>query len=276
VTRYYDPTLGRFIQPDTIVPQPGDPQSLNRYSYAGNNPVRYTDPSGHRYDPCGPDGMECGGGGSENEGYGPGWNWRQWVYRYIVPWIPFIGSGAQIHQGFNTARSAAQSPDFARQQLIYQQWSAVNCPGVCHRSPEATEAAYGEDVWRWRNQPRPDTPLVDAYSSGVGDMVGGGISLVFETYIVSKAINTFYSYHSRKLENIANDVTQWVSQGDDIIVIKNADGDLVLRNASNTRRFRIDFNRPYPHENPHMHLEWINENGKWMGKRIFPLDVEPR
>ena len=45
--RYYDPAIGRFIQPDTIVPNPGDPQSLNRYSYVGNNPVRYTDPSGH-------------------------------------------------------------------------------------------------------------------------------------------------------------------------------------------------------------------------------------
>jgi len=37
----------RFIQPDTIVPDPGDPQSLNRYAYTRNNPVRYTDPSGH-------------------------------------------------------------------------------------------------------------------------------------------------------------------------------------------------------------------------------------
>jgi hypothetical protein len=37
----------RFIQPDTIVPNPGDPQSLNHYSYAGNNPLRYVDPSGH-------------------------------------------------------------------------------------------------------------------------------------------------------------------------------------------------------------------------------------
>ena len=45
--RYYDSALGRFIQPDTIVPNPGDPQSLNRYSYTLNNPVNYTDPSGH-------------------------------------------------------------------------------------------------------------------------------------------------------------------------------------------------------------------------------------
>ena len=44
--RYYDPLLGRFTQPDTIVPNPGDPQALNRYSYTLNNPVRYTDPTG--------------------------------------------------------------------------------------------------------------------------------------------------------------------------------------------------------------------------------------
>ena len=46
---YYSLNFGRFIQPDTMVPNPGDPQSLNRYSYAGNNPLRYTDPSGHRF-----------------------------------------------------------------------------------------------------------------------------------------------------------------------------------------------------------------------------------
>ncbi len=46
--RYYDPALGRFVQPDTIVPEPGDPQALNRYAYVYNNPLRYTDPSGRR------------------------------------------------------------------------------------------------------------------------------------------------------------------------------------------------------------------------------------
>ncbi len=45
--RTYDPALGRFIQPDTVVPEPGDPQSLNRYAYVLNNPLRYNDPSGH-------------------------------------------------------------------------------------------------------------------------------------------------------------------------------------------------------------------------------------
>ena len=45
--RMYSPSLNRWIQPDTIVPQPGNPQDLNRYSYTRNNPVKYTDPTGH-------------------------------------------------------------------------------------------------------------------------------------------------------------------------------------------------------------------------------------
>lgn len=44
--RLYDPDMGRFISPDAFVPEPGNPQSLNRYSYVYNNPLNYVDPSG--------------------------------------------------------------------------------------------------------------------------------------------------------------------------------------------------------------------------------------
>ncbi len=44
--RWYDAVLGRFAQADTIVPEPRDSQSLNRYSYVLNNPWRYVDPTG--------------------------------------------------------------------------------------------------------------------------------------------------------------------------------------------------------------------------------------
>ncbi|MBF0484349.1 MAG: RHS repeat-associated core domain-containing protein [Candidatus Omnitrophica bacterium] len=47
--RYYDSKLGRFITPDTIVQSPSNPQTLNRYSYCGNNPVNRVDPSGHKW-----------------------------------------------------------------------------------------------------------------------------------------------------------------------------------------------------------------------------------
>jgi RHS repeat-associated protein len=45
--RIYDPKLGRFLQADPVVQSPMDGQSHNRYSYALNNPLSYTDPSGY-------------------------------------------------------------------------------------------------------------------------------------------------------------------------------------------------------------------------------------
>ena len=45
--RWYDPRLGRFLSADTIVPNPSNPQDLNRLAYVRNNPLRYVDPSGH-------------------------------------------------------------------------------------------------------------------------------------------------------------------------------------------------------------------------------------
>ena len=45
--RLYDSTLGRFISADTIAPDRANPQTRNRYSYVLNNPLRWTDPTGH-------------------------------------------------------------------------------------------------------------------------------------------------------------------------------------------------------------------------------------
>jgi RHS repeat-associated protein len=53
--RWYDPTLGRFAQADTIVP--GGVQGYDRYAYVNNAPTRFTDPSGHK---CVPE-DECEG-----------------------------------------------------------------------------------------------------------------------------------------------------------------------------------------------------------------------
>ncbi|WP_175552603.1 polymorphic toxin type 23 domain-containing protein [Dysgonomonas macrotermitis] len=44
--RLYDPVIGRFLSPDPYVQAPDFSQNFNRYSYALNNPFRYTDPNG--------------------------------------------------------------------------------------------------------------------------------------------------------------------------------------------------------------------------------------
>lgn len=45
--RIYDPVIARFISPDPIIQSPDNSQSLNRYSYAMNNPLVMIDPSGY-------------------------------------------------------------------------------------------------------------------------------------------------------------------------------------------------------------------------------------
>jgi len=46
--RVYDPAIGRFLSADPVVQAPFNAQSLNRYSYVFNNPLRFTDPSGFK------------------------------------------------------------------------------------------------------------------------------------------------------------------------------------------------------------------------------------
>ena len=45
--RKYRPDLGIFTQPDTLIQNVYDPQSLNRYSFERNNTYKYTDSTGH-------------------------------------------------------------------------------------------------------------------------------------------------------------------------------------------------------------------------------------
>ena len=47
--RMYDPVIGRVLSPDNFVVNPFNAQNYNRYSYALNNPLKFIDPSGHKW-----------------------------------------------------------------------------------------------------------------------------------------------------------------------------------------------------------------------------------
>jgi RHS repeat-associated protein len=47
VVRFYDPYIGKFISPDSIVPGAGNPQAFNRFAMVLNNPLAYVDVDGH-------------------------------------------------------------------------------------------------------------------------------------------------------------------------------------------------------------------------------------
>ena len=44
--RFYDPTLGRFVSADPVLGHLRNPQTLDRYAYVANNPLKYVDTNG--------------------------------------------------------------------------------------------------------------------------------------------------------------------------------------------------------------------------------------
>ncbi|MFB5268840.1 polymorphic toxin-type HINT domain-containing protein [Paenibacillus enshidis] len=71
-SRYYDPKSMRFINEDTYEGDITNPLSLNLYTYVSNNPLIYTDPSGHRQE------MGAGWGGFAGNAYSATDPWKGW------------------------------------------------------------------------------------------------------------------------------------------------------------------------------------------------------
>jgi RHS repeat-associated protein len=46
-SRFYDQELGRFISPDTLIPDPNNALDWDRYQFVRSNPIYYNDPSGN-------------------------------------------------------------------------------------------------------------------------------------------------------------------------------------------------------------------------------------
>ena len=145
--RWYDVSLGRFIQADTIVPGAGNPSAWDMYAYTLNNPVRFSDPSGH----C----PIC----------------------FLVAGIILIGASVvasvdQIHTGSEQMQWASQQPTFAQEQAVVQQWQD-NCMGQCHYA-QAAAPIPGMTA----GGPRPETPVTDVYSEGAANLAQGAMGLV--------------------------------------------------------------------------------------------------
>jgi RHS repeat-associated protein len=127
--RWYDPYLNRWVQPDSIVPEPGNPQALNRYSYVYNSPLNFTDPSGHAA-VCMCDGIGIGG-----------------LYRayYSGSYGQAAKADARLHQqlerffeantSYDVSTSALPDHDKAAAALVQAdvisgQWREANLPGI--------------------------------------------------------------------------------------------------------------------------------------------------
>ena len=90
---------GRFLSADTIVPNPSNPQSLNRFSYVRNNPLKYTDPTGHieKYDDGGGEPITC-------QQTNTCVTFGEYFENVILPVAAFFFDGAEYAELFNQCR----------------------------------------------------------------------------------------------------------------------------------------------------------------------------
>ena len=119
--RYYSPDLRRFVQPDPIVQDIYDPQSLNRYSYVRNNPVRYTDPSGNIFDTVLDIGFILYDVYEISQDPGNAWNWGALVVDVGCAFIPFATGGGRavkaLEHGGDIGKALGKGVDAVKSKI---------------------------------------------------------------------------------------------------------------------------------------------------------------
>jgi len=115
IFRYDSSRLGRFMTRDPLAGSAADPQSLNRYSYVGNNPANFIDPLGLGVCPfLAPEQVDnCGGGEGGDAGGGGGYVDGSWTIGSLfspsvggsIPtwgpvWVPYSNSGVYVDGEF--------------------------------------------------------------------------------------------------------------------------------------------------------------------------------
>jgi hypothetical protein len=267
--RQYDARLGRWISADTIIPDPANPQTFNRYAYVYNNPVVYVDPDGHKGRPL----HDHDGGGLLDESALP-------------PPIPREALSSDLsdsdYRFVEATRHAyalywSDPLKYSKNHLV---WDYARCyialSAYDGKHHDYTMPYYDpgdiseEEFW---NAVLANSPELLEIVIMVAAMVSGKAGPLPPP--LSQGVDDVEMRHlPSAAEMTADDIIRWI--GDGAQVIYNDHGDIIIVSADNTRKFRCDFNHTDPHQNEHMHLSWVDENGKWQTKRIWPSDVDQR
>ncbi len=105
LARYYSSNQGRFTSADNVAGRRSDPQSLNLYASVLNNPLAYTDPTGHMAEPGSYSPVRCflsGGMGCNGEPMSQTGQGRPGTTKPQVP------EGWEIRADGSLARKGAQ------------------------------------------------------------------------------------------------------------------------------------------------------------------------
>ena len=138
--RFYDPLLARFVMADNVTPGKGS-QPLNRYAYANDSPIVFSDPTGH------------------------------------AVWSEKDGPDYETHEQLIDAVGAYDTPSEVRWTGIYSEAYPNYAPPM---SEPDRNYGYRLKVWQWQTQKEADAAQASGAGadwSKVGSNLLTGVSL---------------------------------------------------------------------------------------------------
>ncbi|HEY4788280.1 MAG TPA: RHS repeat-associated core domain-containing protein, partial [Bacteroidales bacterium] len=252
--RIYDPVLGRFLSPDPIVADPTSTQDYNRYSYCGNSPLMYTDPSGYikatQYRGI----IGVGGGGG---GWGLGFDWWMNEDDFLFPKMGTLNSprntleyDTQLGQNIanetgdisylNSVRDGVAMGDYnGRGTISYSGFNGVyfGKTGKIYldynfaSTPDAITGGFSEDNEKYTIAPGVGVGrmAIDPSIFGNAQSQGGGHS--FMDYL-NFGVNAGDLYYSVKGEALHNEL-YWVQKNGTIRSTNSIGNNYLLRRSYN-------------------------------------------
>ena len=98
-----------------------------------------------------------------------------------------------------------------------------------------------------------------------------GIKTAEQTFVLELASGLESGVKIAEVVQLEKQISTWLGEGTQFI--RNKAGDPIFLSKDGLRKVRFDFNRPAPHESPHLHLEDL-VNGEWQEiSRVYPIDV---
>jgi len=167
--RWYDSSLSRFAQADSIIPIGSQGvQAWDHYAYTNNNPVRYTDPSGHepKYGCYSSTNGTCtnanGTSLPQSQSTLSSW-WQQFINGLMPstgPGFPIIFQAPPFQSQIQPQQNATATPQpyTATPQLSGQ----LTAQATATLKPTATQNSQTTiEVWRGIDGPRPSDIRID-------------------------------------------------------------------------------------------------------------------
>ena len=175
--RLYDPVLGRFLSPDPYVQSPDFSQNFNRYAYALNNPLKYTDPTGNIISPLLVSiaaGTVFGGISGYTIWLSNGANHDQ-LAKYIF-------EGAAIG-GISTLLTGGLGYLGCSSWMAGAIGGAISGAGFGWLSSDGDVSAILNDTWKRAVSGLSGGLVGSAIGGGLGAGIGGGIASGLNTYL---------------------------------------------------------------------------------------------